>query len=311
MNRQSANWSLISFLLAVVAVAQEDPATPIRDSGVIRQVTLYRDRALVTREIAIPAGGKVRSVEVTDLPEFTAPDSVYAEGDKKIVVRGVRVSLQPAAESNRADVRELDRKFEELNDQHAAKRHALDVVTKNLDSLNQMVSFSTATSRSDLERGVLNADTLIQVTTFSMAQRRELSAEQFAAQRELQALGGQMELVNKQRQQATAVRAPAAYQAKIFVETADGGEGKLLLTYLVGGCDWSPQYTVRGRTGQGRFDLRFSALIQQMSGEDWRDVEMTLSTASPAVDAKSPVLTPLQSSIPCLLHRPRPKIHST
>jgi hypothetical protein len=172
MNRQSSSWSLVLFSLAVAAGAQEDPTPPIRDSGVIRQVTLYRDRALVTREIKIPAGATLRSIEVPDLPEFTATDSVYADGDERTVVRGVRVSLVPAVESKREVVGELDRKLGELERQYATIQHSLDVIAKNLESLNQMVNFATVTSHSDQSRGVLNADTLIRAATFFMERRR-------------------------------------------------------------------------------------------------------------------------------------------
>ncbi|MBL9125027.1 MAG: DUF4139 domain-containing protein, partial [Planctomycetaceae bacterium] len=39
--------------------------------------------------------------------------------------------------------------------------------------------------------------------------------------------------------------------------------------------------------------LEYHASIQQMSGEDWTDVAMTLSTATPSLVAKAPKLTPL------------------
>ncbi|MHC4986491.1 MAG: DUF4139 domain-containing protein, partial [Planctomycetota bacterium] len=39
--------------------------------------------------------------------------------------------------------------------------------------------------------------------------------------------------------------------------------------------------------------VEYSALISQMSGEDWTDVSLTLSTASPTMLAEGPLLTPL------------------
>ena len=67
----------------------------------------------------------------------------------------------------------------------------------------------------------------------------------------------------------------------------------MYLSYKVGNCGWTPQYTVRGRTAQKTFELRYSALVRQMSGEDWKDVKLTLSTASPSIAATRPMLTPL------------------
>jgi uncharacterized protein (TIGR02231 family) len=39
-------------------------------------------------------------------------------------------------------------------------------------------------------------------------------------------------------------------------------------------------------------DVEYNALIHQMSGEDWRDVAITLSTASPGLNASAPALGP-------------------
>jgi hypothetical protein len=66
------------------------------------------------------------------------------------------------------------------------------------------------------------------------------------------------------------------------------------LNYLVSGCGWSPQYTVRGRTGEDRVELRYSALVQQTSGEDWRSISLIISTTSPTVSAARPLLTALE-----------------
>ncbi|MEO8494717.1 MAG: DUF4140 domain-containing protein, partial [Planctomycetota bacterium] len=89
MNRLAVYLSFCLLVAGSSADAQE-AATPIHEEvGVIRRVTLYRDRALVTREITVPAGEKWRSVNVPDLPETVAADSVYADGVAGTLVRAV------------------------------------------------------------------------------------------------------------------------------------------------------------------------------------------------------------------------------
>ncbi len=53
---------LISFVTA--AKAAEEAKESDESSGTIVHVTLYRDRALVTREIPVPAGKNLRSLTV-------------------------------------------------------------------------------------------------------------------------------------------------------------------------------------------------------------------------------------------------------
>ena len=43
--------------------------------------------------------------------------------------------------------------------------------------------------------------------------------------------------------------------------------------------------------------IEYNGLIQQMSGEDWSDVKLTLSTASPALSAAGPGLAPFRLTL--------------
>jgi hypothetical protein len=280
-------------LLVPLARAEEAITKLVPPVGTIRQVTLYRNSALVTREIAVPPGEPSRTLDVPDLPELMIANSVYADGDESTVVRAVRVSNSPAVESQRQEVRDLDRQLEELKQQRAELQVTLGVIAKNIESLDQLCRFSSAAGQVDLNRGVLNAETLTGLTTFSMNQHRELAGEQLRCQTQLEKVGQQFQLTEARREQATGTPSATRYETKIFVETPGGAAGKVYLSYQVGNCGWTPQYTVRGRSAQRTFELRYSALVRQMSGEDWKEVTLTLSTASPSLAATRPLLTPL------------------
>ena len=234
-------------LLVSLARAEEATTKSVLPVGTIRQVTLYRRSALVTREIAVPPGESSRTLDVPDLPELVIADSVYADGDENTVVRAVRVSNSPAVESQRQEVRDLDRQLEELKQQRAELQVTLGVIAKNMESLDQMCRFSFAAGQVDLNRGLLNAETLTGLTTFSMNQHRELASEQLRCQTQLETLGKQLQLTKAKREQATGTPSATKYETKIFVETPGGAAGNVYLSYEVGNCGWTPQYTVRGR----------------------------------------------------------------
>jgi len=287
---------LCSLVFVHQASAQDAGNGPAITNGAVREVTVYRDRALVAREIAVPAGEPSRSIEVHNLPELVIADSVFAEGGGDTTVRAVRVSSQPIEQSNREQVRELNSRIEELQQQQAKTQHALQLASQNLSSLDQLINFSGSAAKSDRERGVLDAESLTKLATFSLAQRSELSSEVFRLQQASQQLASDLQLAARQLDQATRQRQTDSYQVKIFVETNEGRAGTVRLSYLVGGCSWAPQYLVQGRTGEAEVELHYSAMIQQMSGENWNDVRLTLSTASPSVSAERPRLTPLRVS---------------
>jgi len=77
------------------------------------------------------------------------------------------------------------------------------------------------------------------------------------------------------------------------------GDGKqaVSLSYMVSGCGWSPSYTYRADKDRKEVRVEYNGLIQQISGEDWKDVELTLSTASPALSAAAPGLAPFEVAL--------------
>ena len=59
--------ALLAFSILPVAANAQEKAEPAPSTGKIRQVTLYRDRALVTRQIDIGAGEALRTITVRDV----------------------------------------------------------------------------------------------------------------------------------------------------------------------------------------------------------------------------------------------------
>jgi uncharacterized protein (TIGR02231 family) len=86
----------------------------------------------------------------------------------------------------------------------------------------------------------------------------------------------------------------------VIVLANSDGPVELSLTYTVFNASWTPLYDVRadivgsedakpGR--QHKVDLHYRASIFQSTGEDWKDVHLTLSTASPQTGSSIPKLT--------------------
>lgn len=75
---------------------------------------------------------------------------------------------------------------------------------------------------------------------------------------------------------------------------------------VVSRASWTPLYDVRASIGQSNtpssLALHYRASITQTTGENWPEVALTLSTASPQLSSSMPSLTPWRIGCP----RPRP-----
>jgi uncharacterized protein (TIGR02231 family) len=221
-------------------------------------------------------------------------DSVYAEGDGDTEVRAVRVTRQASSITDRHEVKALQQRITELNRLRQATEQILEVIDESFQYILRLTVFSVATGAGDLRRGVLDAGALTELVSFAAAQRSELSESRLALRQELEQVDTDIQELSAEHQLLTTSPRHAHFEARVTVQTAEGEPGQILLSYLVGGCGWSPSYTIRARWNDPELTLRYSALVRQMSGEAWPDVRLTLSTASPQVSASGPLLIPFR-----------------
>lgn len=79
---------------------------------------------------------------------------------------------------------------------------------------------------------------------------------------------------------------------KIAVQIATPGEVdySLDITYTVSGARWSSNYVLRINSAQSTANLTYKSDIVNSTEEDWENVDLTLSTASPSKGGQPPLL---------------------
>jgi len=68
--------------------------------------------------------------------------------------------------------------------------------------------------------------------------------------------------------------------------------GDIELSYAVRNASWYAEYDVRATSGTASADIEYYGVIRQQSGEDWKDAQIMLTTAQPALVGRLPELYP-------------------
>jgi hypothetical protein len=290
MNRLSllAVSMLVVLLIGLAVRAADAPETP----GTIDAVTVYRGQALVTRLITIPGPAGLKEITVTNLPDQVQPGSIYAESAEGVEVRSVSYSMHPVEKDVREEVQKLDQQIRTLQDRITATQRRSQLLNEQKDYMTKLEQFTATTSSVELTKGVLNSDTLQKMTQFQFEQRSRIADDELRLGVELRTLNEQLQTLQRQRGQVATSSSKVAREAKVLVNLAAAG-GKIRLRYLVDNATWLPSYNVRADAARDRVTVEYLASIQQISGEDWSNVQMTLSTATPSLVAKAPVLNEL------------------
>jgi hypothetical protein len=160
-----------------------------------------------------------------------------------------------------------------------------------------MEGFVAPTAQGDLTKGVLDAEALERLTTFTFQQHEQIAQDEVDLAKQARELTAQIELLNRQRAEITAGASRTVREAVLFVEKHAAPAAELRLNYLVTNCGWSPSYTMRAAADRKNVRVEYNALIQQLTGEDWAGVSLTLSTASPTLGAAGPGLAPFHVTL--------------
>jgi hypothetical protein len=285
-----AGYALASFFTAAHA------ADPISLTGKIDSVTVYRGQALVTRTVDVSAPAGLTDIVVTGLPERVIPGSVYAESADGIDIHSVGFRTRAVEQDNRVEVQQIDKLIRADQDDLDAVNRSQQVLAQRSQYLDKLESFAAPTAMTELSKGVLNADVLKALTTFIFDQRKDISDESLDLSHKQRAAQEQLDLHQRQRAELTGGSTKSVREAVVSVTFKNAG-GQLRVHYLVDQADWTASYIAHGNPSQQSVNLEYDASVRQMSGEDWPDVDMILSTATPSLVATAPVLDPLEIAL--------------
>jgi hypothetical protein len=291
---QISAWLLA--LAVVGAGAGLAQAAEVAAKAKVDAVTVYRGQALVTRNVELPAGAGLSELVVTDLPGRIQPGSIFAEGSDGVEVRSIRYRERAVAQDVREEVRKLDQDIQALNDKIATNQKQMQLLSEQRVYLDKLDNFAAPTATIEMSKGVLNADQLKSLTNYQFETRRTIAESELKLQQEGRSLQEQATLLARQKGEVSGRSSKTVREAVVFINRERAG-GSLRLRYLVDGASWNPSYNVRTTTDRKSATLEYLASISQMSGEDWGDVSMILSTASPNLVAAAPTLTPLNIAL--------------
>jgi hypothetical protein len=273
------------------AAAKADPANIV--TGAIDAVTVYRGQALVSRGITVPGGAGLRELVVTDLPEAINPASLYAESADGVEIRSVSYRVRPVGEDSRESVRAAEKAVRDAHDALDAAKSRQSFMDWEKQYLDKLENFVAPTAQVELKAGVLNAETLSKLTELVTTRRKAQAEDGQKLALELRTLTETVALRERELSVLTASTSRTAREAVVFLNATKAG-AKLRLSYIVSGANWTPSYNLRlADTKAEKATLEYQASVQQMSGEDWNGVQLTLSTATPALVATGPSLQPM------------------
>ncbi len=269
-------------------------AAELTANSKITGVTVYQDRALVTRYAEVNLEKGDNAIVFENLPSGLMEESLRAQGKATSVVTIYGAELKRAfsagevnpnvdkitqeLEKLQYDLKNLQQEYQALGDQ----KTFLDSI-KNFSSVQIPKEIMTKTSPPSDWTGL--SKFLLESYTENGA--KMILTEKAIADKNKEIQAKQEELNNSGR--------PRDIEKKtvlVNVNASDRASFKLELSYVVPQATWNISYDARVYPDKKLCSVVSYGNVRQWSGEDWNEVSLTLSSAKPAIGGKMPELDP-------------------
>nr|WP_226445449.1 DUF4139 domain-containing protein [Acidovorax radicis] len=262
---------------ATTSVWAQDTSRASGDASRIARVTVYPGSATVERVAKVPAGA--RNLTLTCLPASLDVQSLQIDADAAVRVGEFNV-LTEDRDVVTACASPLDGRIRELEDQIAgvkAEASALQLV----DSYLRSVANTNTNPGEDATHGRVTGTTPAQITATADVLRKS-GQDAFNRTHQLKRKQEALELSLKplvaERDRVASLRARVV---SVTIHLAAEREAELRLSYQVRGPGWQPTYRATLDATKSTVLIERQALVAQNSGEDWGNVQLTLSTGQP------------------------------
>ena len=290
---------LLSAIAAACSFAAEPPAVGDADdaksvSSKIIEVTVYADRAQVTRTAAIALPGEAARLAFAKLPGWIDEGSVRvslvpADAGQVLDVQVRRTFL---ARSSDEEIQKAEAAVREIADQIAAledEKAVLEAQAKQVESIRM---FSLEKLPKDVALREIKPEEYSASVKFISSSLREMAQAKRDLEKQRRDL--QPELNARQRK-LDELRQRAQLEQRTVVVTLQGAPrpATLSLTYTLPGATWEPVHELRATADAKTVSVASFAVVRQTTGEDWTGVALALSTQKSTETMKIPELEAL------------------
>lgn len=291
---RSYSRSTSAFFLAWLILSSSAAwAIDVTETSTVTAATIFTDRALITRtaRLHIPAGDS--TLVITNLPNGFDANTLRAQGKASVAVSIGTVDVKNVFLKESANQVERD-KIAALQ----AKIDERDYIKATLTTLTARESFIQRLINEGAEDHAANSAAKIDFSPEKWVKAIDtISAQMGTVQNAKVAESVKLRKVDEEitRLQAelAQIRSTGNQQrrdARIAVTSAAETDIALTLTYQTTGANWRPLYDARLDTASSQLTLEQYGQVTQQTGEDWRDVALTLSTAHAAIGSEMPTI---------------------
>lgn len=285
---------IIIFLGLILFVGINIYAAEVEVESEISEICVYTDSALINRVAHLElATGSYKTVFSNIVPEVDENSlRVSVEGSAIIKLFGAQVKKEYLEEVPSERIKQLEEEIQRLEDEIAGMQNLKTVLTEKKKFLNSITLFSNEQIPQDLVTRMPPISDLENILNFLDTELKENYTQALDCELKIRDLENKVETLQRELSQISGVQEKLKRSIIVELEVLKEGTADLKISYLVKGAFWNPIYDARANFETSQVELVSYGVIKQITGEDWLEVDCSLSTAKPRVGGSMPYVDP-------------------
>lgn len=273
-----------AILLFIAPLAKADEGQKIASK--VQKVTVFLNGAQVNRTAQVNVAAGNSTLIFDGLSPDIDVQSIQVNGAGDFTILSVKHELDflkdDLKQKQVEDIREQQRK---LRDKIALQTDLISIYQQEADMLSKNQQVGSSTTGLDVLK-------LKQALDFQTARLTAIKLNQQTANNQIRELNTELAKYDKQIASLSHRGLDATSNILVTVSSKTALQATFTLNYVVKTASWFPTYDIRAKNANSPIVIAYKANVSQKSGEDWKNVKLTLSTGNPTVSGSKPTLAP-------------------
>lgn len=269
---------IISFTTANAQVKEAETASNIQG------VTVFFNGAQVERKASMVLNPGTNIIRLSKLSPYIDPNSIQVEGSNKYTIVSVnhRKNYLNETEVN-PELLVIKNKIEDLSYQIELNR--TDIV--RLDEEKAIIDANKSIWGQNKS---ITVDDMMDMSELYQNQYKNILVEQIALTKKEKEIQKSIQKLQMQYNSINNATLKNTTDIIVNISAATRLNAEIRFTYVVTNAAWSPSYDAKATDVKNPFSLTYKAKVVQTTGEDWKNIKLTLSTGNPSKNNTLPNL---------------------
>ncbi len=276
--------AILTLMLTINSLLAQDE---IKKESDIESVTVFLSGAEIHRTAKVNLNAGSNQIIFENLSPYITPNSIQVKA-KSSNVTIVSVNHQANYLTDNSNDKKLDLikdSIEDLTFSQSIRLGHQRVYQEEKSLLLTNKSIKGETNGVDVEE-------LMDMADFYRERLLDIETKLLDIDMQLSKINKSLTRLNQQRNLLSKGKTKNTNEIVVNVSTKSKSTADFEISYVVTQASWIPKYDIRSSDISEPIELTYKADVYNLSGYDWKNVKVTLSTGNPSIDNTQPTMNP-------------------